>query len=428
MSGVLSRLYRGETNYDFLQHRKAWYAGSIAFVLLCLAIIGIRGFNFGIEFSGGTQFQVPAVSLQVADVERVVTEAGIEEAGVGQVVGSGDSRQIVIRTAELTVEEQREVREQLQRQLGVPAEQVSISEVSSSWGGEITRRAFLGLVVSVAAMCLFLAVRFEWQTAVASIACLVQNLVATAGIYSLVGFEVTPSTVIGLLTILGFSLYDNVVIYDKVEENVKGLLGGSRMTYSGAANLAINQTLMRTINTGLIALLPVGALLFVGAGVLGVGTIKDLALVLFIGLTSGAYSSLFLAIPMMADFHEREPKYIALAKRVAARKAAEAKGVPVPTAASAAVRRRARGATKVEGPTAAAGPAAGSGGATTATVVDPTGPEPTEDGADGEAEPAAAPTGGATRVGGSSPRPGARPKRPQQRRGGGGRPSAKKRR
>src|SRR6266550_8209606 len=166
--------------------------------------------------------------------------------------------------------------------------------------------------------------------AVAAIVALIHDLVLSAGVYSLVGFEVTPSTVVGLLTILGFSLYDTVVVFDKVDENAKGLLGGSRMTYSQAANAAVNQTLARSINTSLIALLPVGGLLFVGAGLLGVGTIKDLALVLFVGLAAGAYSSLFLATPIVCDLKEREAQYAALRKRVAAKRVAVAGRAPTP--------------------------------------------------------------------------------------------------
>jgi preprotein translocase subunit SecF len=170
---------------------------------------------------------------------------------------------------------------------------------------------------------IYMALRFEWRMAVGGILALAHDLIVAAGIYSLVGFQVTPSTIVGLLTILGFSLYDTVVVYDKVGENAKDILAGSRMTFSEAANLAVNQTLMRSINTSLIALLPVAGLLFVGAGILGVGTIKDLALILFVGLASGAYSSLFLATPIVVDLTERDPRYKALTKRVVAKRASE---------------------------------------------------------------------------------------------------------
>jgi preprotein translocase subunit SecF len=398
VSGVLGRLYRGETNYDFFKHRTWWYIGSAALVVLCLLITLIRGFSFGIEFQGGTQFQFPApASVQPAQVEEAVNAAGVETAGAPQVVGSGSTRQFVVKTQELSLEQQRDVREALADDFGVAPDEVSVSEVSSSWGGEITRKALTGLVVFLVAVCLFLAIRFEWEMAVGSIVSLVQNLVATAGIYALIGFEVSPSTIVGLLTILGFSLYDNVVVFDKVEENARGILGGSRMTYSEAANLAINQTLMRTINTSIIALLPVAGLLFVGAGVLGVGTIKDLALVLFIGLASGAYSSLFLATPLLADLKERKPQYAALRRRVAARRAAGKPTVP----ARAPAGRAAAGADEAA--------------------------EAEEAGEEAEAATVGSQRAAAGAAPASGPRPGARPKRPQQRRGG-GRPSAKRRR
>ena len=179
--------------------------------------------------------------------------------------------------------------------------------MSSSWGHDITVKAIEGLIVFLIVVSIYISIRFQWRMAVGGILALLHDLLIAAGIYSIVGFEVTPSTVVGLLTILGFSLYDTVVVYDKVAENSKDLLAGSRMTFSEAANLAVNQTLMRSINTSLIALLPVAGLLFVGAGILGVGTIKDLALILFVGLASGAYSSLFLATPIVVDLTEARP-------------------------------------------------------------------------------------------------------------------------
>jgi preprotein translocase subunit SecF len=201
--------------------------------------------------------------------------------------------------------------------------QISDNRVSASWGGQITQKALLGLIVFLVLVTGYLAIRYEWRMAAGALAALVHDLVVTAGVYSLVGFEVTPSTVIGLLTILGFSLYDTVVVFDKVDENTRGILGGTRYTYGEAANLAVNQTLMRSINTSLIALLPVAGLLFIGAGFLGAGTLKDLGLVLFVGMAAGAYSSIFLATPVVVDLKEREPRYLALRNRVAAKRAAE---------------------------------------------------------------------------------------------------------
>ena len=200
-------------------------------------------------------------------------------------------------------------------------------------------KAIEGLIVFLIVVSIYISIRFQWRMAVGGIVALLHDLLIAAGIYSIVGFEVTPSTVVGLLTILGFSLYDTVVVYDKVAENSKDLLAGSRMTFSEAANLAVNQTLMRSINTSLIALLPVAGLLFVGAGMLGVGTIKDLALILFVGLASGAYSSLFLATPIVVDLTEREPAYKALTRRVAAKRASEARRAAEAPPSSVAGRR-----------------------------------------------------------------------------------------
>jgi preprotein translocase subunit SecF len=403
VAGIIGRLYRGETTFDFIGSRRRWYLASAVLLLICIGSFAFRGFNLGIEFSGGTQFQFTApASVSVDEVTSVVQGAGAELAAAPQLVGAGQTRQIVVKTGELPVTEQGKVQQALANRFH---EQVSVSAVSSSWGGDITTKAIRGLVVFLVLVCIFIAIRFEPKMAIAGIVALIHDLVLSAGVYSLVGFEVTPSTVVGLLTILGFSLYDTVVVFDKVEENARGILGGSRMTYSESANLAVNQTLARSINTSLIALLPVAGLLFVGAGLLGVGTIKDLALVLFVGLASGAYSSLFLATPVLCDLKEREPRYAALRKRVAAKRAALPGRVSTPAKAGA--------------------PAGGTASGSRAAALD-------DLDADAAAEPA---TAGAavgearSAAGSSTPRPGARPKRPaQQRRGGGGRPSAKRRR
>ncbi|MBW8764896.1 MAG: protein translocase subunit SecF, partial [Geodermatophilales bacterium] len=232
---------------------------------------------------------------------------------------------ILLRTGALDNAEETKVIDAVARAAGVQPNEVSPQAVSAAWGHDITDQALIALAVFLVAVVLFLAIRFQPKMAIAAIIALVHDLVVTAGIYSLIGFEVTPSTVIGLLTILGFSLYDTVVVFDKVDENTKDLSRSARMTWGEAANLAVNQTLMRSINTSIIALLPVAGLLFVGAGLLGVGTLKDLALVLFVGLAAGAYSSIFLATPIVADLKEREPEQIALRKRVLARRAAAAR-------------------------------------------------------------------------------------------------------
>jgi preprotein translocase subunit SecF len=219
----------------------------------------------------------------------------------------------------LTSVESGRVADVLSSSFSVPKNEIDTRLVGPSWGKEITRKALTALVVFLFAIIIFLSIAFEPKMAIAAIIALFHDVWITVGIYALVGFEVTPATVIGFLTILGYSLYDTVVVFDKVRENTRGIAGGSRLTYSGAANLAVNQTLIRSINTSVVALLPVGSILFIGTGVLGAGPLKDLSLALFIGLTVGTYSSIFVATPFLAAMREREPAMKALSKRVNAR-------------------------------------------------------------------------------------------------------------
>jgi preprotein translocase subunit SecF len=324
---VIRRLYRGETNIQFIATRKRWYAASLVLIVICILSFIFRGFNYGVEFAGGTQFQIPVTntSISPSDVDDAFGRAGTAPADPSQAVGSGSTHQVVVKTEALEPARQQTLKAAVADDLGLKDTDITVTSVSSSWGHDITVKAIEGLIVFLIAVSIYISIRFQWRMAIGGIVALLHDLLIAAGIYSLVGFEVTPSTVVGLLTILGFSLYDTVVVYDKVAENSKDLLAGSRMTFSEAANLAVNQTLMRSINTSLIALLPVAGLLFVGAGLLGVGTIKDLALILFVGLASGAYSSLFLATPIVVDLTERVPEYQALTKRVAAKRASEAR-------------------------------------------------------------------------------------------------------
>jgi preprotein translocase subunit SecF len=322
----LRRLYRGESRVQLIAHRKRWYAASLAIVVISFISFFTRGFNIGVEFAGGSQFQIQAsgTSLTVNKVNDAFTSIGLPSENLPQEVGSGATRQFVVTTKALDQVAATNDPGKIAKALGINGDKISITTVSSDWGHDITVKAIEGLIIFLIAVTIYISIRYQWRMAVGGVVALLHDLLVAAGVYSIVGFELTPSTVVGLLTILGFSLYDTVVVYDKVAENSKDLLAGSRMTYSEAANTAVNQTLMRSINTSLIALLPVAGLLFVGAGLLGVGTIKDLALILFVGIASGAYSSLFLATPIVVDLTEREPAYKALARRVAAKRAAEA--------------------------------------------------------------------------------------------------------
>lgn len=326
---LFRRLYRGETNFDLVGQRKKWYLASGIIVAICLLAMIFRGFLFGIEFSGGNQYQVtvkPGTSL--AQMRSAVEATGIAVSSA-QTAGTGGTQSYVIRTEKLPdqqadVKQVQKVREALAKAGQVGQQDVNEQEVSSSWGGEVTQQAIYALIAFLVAVTIFMAFRFrDAKAAGAALLALFHDLVLTAGVYSIVHFEVTPGTVVGLLTILGYSLYDTVVVFDKVDENTRGLLGSTRHTYAEAANLAVNQTLMRSINTSLIGLLPVAGLLFIGAGLLGVGTLQDLALVLFVGMITGAYSSLFLATPWLVDFKLLDQRYRNQAQRVAVKRAAD---------------------------------------------------------------------------------------------------------
>jgi preprotein translocase subunit SecF len=373
-------------------------------VLLCLAAIVFRGFTFGIDFAGGNSFRLPGTETVLADVQSAAEDAGADVASA-QVVG-GDT--VLLRTGALDNDTERGVVEAVADAAGVQPDQVSPESVSADWGQDITDQALFALVVFLLAVTLFLALRFQLKMAIGAMAALVHDILVTAGIYALVGFEVTPSTVIGFLTILGFSLYDTVVVFDKVDENTRDLERTARMTWGEAANLAVNQTLMRSINTSVIALLPVAGLLFVGAGLLGVGTLKDLALVLFVGLAAGTYSSIFLATPVVVDLKNREPGVQALRRRVLARRASLARqGGAVPAEGGrVATARRAAGATARRSSVALAERDSDLPGPVEADVV-----------VESPSSVRREPTGGAT----TAPRPGQKPQRPGNRRPGGSR-------
>jgi len=386
------RLYNGEAGLDVVGKRRFWFRVTAVVMLLCVLTMGVRGFNFGIEFSGGNSLRVPGTSAELSDIRQAAEDAGAEVSSA-QVVGGSS---VLLRTEALDNDAETAVVTAVADAAGVDEAEVSPQSVSADWGGDVTSQALVALVVFLVAVVLFLAVRFRPTMAIAAIAALVHDIVVTAGIYALIGFEVTPSTVIGLLTILGFSLYDTVVVFDKVDENTKDLAKSARSTYGEAANLAVNQTLMRSINTSVIALLPVAGLLFVGAGLLGAGTLKDLALVLFVGLAAGTYSSIFLATPVLAELEERKPEQQALHKRVLARRAAEAR----------------QGGPRIDAPVASARRAHGATRASVVAVAERTEALPGRPAADVQVESPASVQSTAVRGGTTTPRPGQRPQRP----------------
>ena len=409
----LDRLYEGNGGLDVVGRSRTWYAVFAAIVLVCLLSIVLRGFNFSIDFEGGTSVQFPARGAngvaQTSQVEQTFDRAVGRPAESVQTAGTGDSATILIKSDRLTQGEQVALDQALFDQfqpLGTDGrpdrDAVSDSAVSASWGGEITRQALIALAVFLVLVTAYLAIYFERRMALAAIIALINDIVVTAGVYSLVGFEVSPATVIGLLTILGFSLYDTVVVFDKVRENVRGLQGLTRRTYAEAANLAVNQTLMRSLNTSLIAALPLIGLFVVGVILLGVGVLGDLALVQLVGVLIGAASSVLLATPIVVDLAMRDRVWAQQAQRVAARRAKTAQRGGAP----------ARGGTRSAGEVATGEPTDVLDTDAVVAAAGAAGPRAGRDAGRGE-RPARP---------GSAPRPGARPA------GKSGRPSGKRRR
>ena len=329
-------LYEGRVSVDFVGRRRLWY--SISAVILLVAVVGLwlRPLNMGIEFVGGAEYRVSLPTEQVTQdtadrLRDAVASTGIENASAPVVTTSGDQA-ILIQTEPLSGTESARVVDQIVEVTGADEQHdISQSEIGASWGQEIAKRSLLGLSVFLVLVVLFIWAYFrQWKMSVAAIVALVHDVLITVGIYALSGFEVTPATVTGVLTILGFSLYDTVVVFDKVRENTKDLRR-TRQTYAEAANLAVNQTLVRSINTSIVALLPVGAILYVGVVELGSGSLKDLALALFVGMAAGAYSSIFVATPLLVHLKSTEKDVLAAEKRAAARRRSADRYANVPS-------------------------------------------------------------------------------------------------
>jgi protein-export membrane protein SecD/preprotein translocase SecF subunit len=320
--GLGNRLYHGETSLPIVGNSRRWYAVSAGLIGFSLLGLIVQGLTLGVEFRGGADLTaaVPGVTEQVVPaVRQAVVDTGVESAAEPRVTLVGEDR-VRVQTGALTPEQTTQVRDAAADALDIPPDDITVQVVGPSWGAEISRSALTGLAVFLVLVVLYLALTFEPKMSVAAIAALAHDVLITVGIYAWTGFDVTPASVIGFLTILGYSLYDTVVVFDKVRENTRGITGQSRYTYSEAANLAVNQTLARSINTSIIALLPIGSILFVSLVVLGTGTLKDLALALFVGVAVGTYSSVFLATPLLADLKEREPVMRSLRARVLARR------------------------------------------------------------------------------------------------------------
>jgi preprotein translocase subunit SecF len=436
LSSIPGRLYRGEVSVNFVGRKKLWYTISGCILVIAIAALLFRGLDYSIDFKGGSQYTLygaPA-SAQTKILNTVKAAGGGANATVQFIRPfNGKPSFWEVQTGAVSSNTQQKVIYALAKAFHVSAsKQVSVTFVSASWGAQISQKALEALIAFLVVIVVYLSVAFEWRMAAAAFVALLHDIVITIGVYALTGFQVSPATVIGLLTILGYSLYDTVVVFDKVRENTAPILATRRSNYSDAANLALNQTLVRSINTSLIALLPVTAILVVGTALLGNGELKDLSLVLFVGMLSGTYSSICIATPVLADLKERQPQYKQLARQVALR-AAGGRGAL----------RKAAAATSASG-----GRAVGNGGATAddggATAVGLT--EPELDGAqdgegvpDGELPEDAAPapdpvpasrtaSPGAVRAAGSGSRPPGSRQQPVRRSSSKRRPSGKKKR
>ncbi|MFD6419872.1 protein translocase subunit SecF [Streptomyces sp. NPDC060194] len=312
-----AKLYRGEVGYDFVGKRKFYYGLSVLITITAIVGLAVRGLNMGIEFQGGAVFTVPKSESSVSQIQEDAENASGHDAIV-QELGNGTVR---VQVSGLDVKQADQVKTALAEDLGVAENKIAADIVGPSWGEQIANKAWQGLAIFMILVVIYLAIAFEWRMAAAALIALIHDLTITVGVYALVGFEVTPGTVIGLLTILGYSLYDTVVVFDGLKDGGKDIAKQTRFTYSEMANRSLNGTLVRSINTTVVALLPVAGLLFIGGGVLGAGMLNDISLSLFVGLAAGAYSSIFIATPLVADFKEREPQMKALKKRVLAKRA-----------------------------------------------------------------------------------------------------------
>lgn len=334
------RLYTGEMSYDFVAKRNRWYLISGVVLLISILAIAFRGLSLGIEFKGGVEFQAPVqvTSSTVETVRKAVQDLGIAGNDDITVNTIGDN-QVRVQTTALDSDEVTAVKGAIASVTGLQPDDVAYSLIGASWGQQITTQAVIALVVFLVLVMLLIWIYFrEFKMSIAAIVALLHDLVITVGVYALVGFTVTPATMIGVLTILGYSLYDTMVVFDRIRENTREL-SSTRFTYSVAANSALNQVLVRSLNTTIIGVLPVAALLFTGWFILGTGPLKDLGLALFVGMIAGAYSSIFIATPLLAQMREADPDMVEHRERLARRaaRASEKSAVRKPKAVTLAV-------------------------------------------------------------------------------------------
>jgi preprotein translocase subunit SecF len=323
---ILIRLYRGETSFDFIGRRKLWFAASAFVIVLGIISLTTRGLNLGIDFKGGQSWLVSSQNLTVAQATTAAESAGLTQPTVVQLTNQITHQRQIEVTADLNSKPllqrqaiETKVTDAMAKVAHTTPNNVDYNEVGATWGREVTTKAIQALIVFFILVTIYISIRFEFKMAVAAIVAVFHDILVTVGIYSLTGFQVTPDTVVAVLTVLGYSLYDTVVVFDRIRDNSQGLGASGRITYSEMVNLSMNQTLARSINTSLVAIVPVLSVLVVGSFILGAASLQSFGLALVIGLTSGAYSSIFIASPLLAYMKEREPRYITIRQRLEAR-------------------------------------------------------------------------------------------------------------
>jgi preprotein translocase subunit SecF len=316
IKGLGARLYSGETSFNIVGRAKRWYIVSSLFVLVSIGTLATQGLQLGIEFKGGSAYTFTSATTTVEQARTAIEGSGFSGELIVQKIGDDKIR---LQTGALETAEADGIQRAITSSFNVQAGDIDTQIIGPSWGAEITKKALYGLIAFLIVIMIFLSMTFNSKMAISAIIAVVHDVLITVGIYALVGFDVTPASVIGFLTILGYSLYDTVVVFDKVNENTRSITSSSKQTFSQATNLAVNQTIVRSINTTVTSLLPVASILIIGGALLGAGTLKDIALALFIGMLVGAYSSVFIAPAILAQLREKEPAMMALAKRVQAR-------------------------------------------------------------------------------------------------------------